>query len=701
MHTFWQDLRYGARMLWKNPGFTLIAVITLALGIGANTAIFSVVNTVLLRPLGYREPHRLVKIWSLNTKNPSAPINISYPNFVDWRDQNQSFEGMAAHFPRDYNLTGAGEPVRLRGVRATSNLLTVLGISPVLGRGFLPDEDRPGGKSVAMLSYGLWQRRFGGDPQVIGKNVALDGNNTTIIGVLPVDFNYIREVDIWLPMALAVNQFDRLTLNLEAVGRLKPGVTLEQAMADMKAVTDRLEQQYPAFNKNWTVRLAPLQEDLVGSIRMTLLVLLGAVSFVLLIACANVANLLLARAAARQKEIAIRSALGAGRFRIVRQLLTESALLSLLGGLFGFAIASEGISAMTRFGANIPRLDEISLDLRVLGFTFAVSVFTGLMFGLAPALQASRSDLNEALKDGMKGATGGGKYRLRSALVVTEVALALMLLIGAGLLLRSFHRLEHVNPGFNPNNVLTFDLALPRAKYSDQRQPADFFEQTLNRLKAVPGVEDVAATRALPLSGQGGQILFYAEGRPARGPEDYTAANFNVVSHGYFRVLGIPLLRGRDMTEQDRTGAPGVILVSESMARRFWPHEDPLGKRLKLGANPNSQRPWLEIIGIVADVKQNGLESREGFAGVALVLAAVGIYGVVAYSVKQRTHEIGVRVALGAGRRDVLKLIVGQGLMLVGAGVVIGLCASFALTRLIEGLLFGVSATVPRHAGIH
>ncbi len=548
---------------------------------------------------------------------------------------------------------------------------------------------------------GFGHRREHGDPQVIGKNVALDGNNTTIIGVLPVDFNYIREVDIWLPMALAVNQFDRLTLNLEAVGRLKPGVTLEQAMADMKAVTDRLEQQYPAFNKNWTVRLAPLQEDLVGSIRMTLLVLLGAVSFVLLIACANVANLLLARAAARQKEIAIRSALGAGRFRIVRQLLTESALLSLLGGLFGFAIASEGISAMTRFGANIPRLDEISLDLRVLGFTFAVSVFTGLMFGLAPALQASRSDLNEALKDGMKGATGGGKYRLRSALVVTEVALALMLLIGAGLLLRSFHRLEHVNPGFNPNNVLTFDLALPRAKYSDQRQPADFFEQTLNRLKAVPGVEDVAATRALPLSGQGGQILFYAEGRPARGPEDYTAANFNVVSHGYFRVLGIPLLRGRDMTEQDRTGAPGVILVSESMARRFWPHEDPLGKRLKLGANPNSQRPWLEIIGIVADVKQNGLESREGFAGVALVLAAVGIYGVVAYSVKQRTHEIGVRVALGAGRRDVLKLIVGQGLMLVGAGVVIGLCASFALTRLIEGLLFGVSATVPRHAGIH
>jgi len=767
MQTLFQDLRYGARMLLKKPGFTLIAILTLALGIGANTAIFSVVNTVLLRPLSFREPQRLVKIWAANTKNASAPSNISYPNFVDWRDQNQSFEGLAAHFSTDYNLTGAGEPERLSGVRASANLLTVLGVSPVLGRGFLPDEDRPGGNAVAMLSYSLWQRRFGGDPQVIGKTMSLDGNSVTIIGVMPADFNYVRGVDIWRPIALNPNQTGRLSLFMEAVGRLKPGVTLNQAMADMKTVTSRLEEQYPRTNKNWTVRLVPLQEDLVGSIRTTLLILLGAVSFVLLIACANVANLLLSRAAARQKEIAIRSALGAGRFRIVRQLLTESALLSLLGGLFGFAIAFGGIRAITKFGTGIPRLDEISLDLRVLGFTFAVSILTGLIFGLAPALQASRSDLNEALKDSVKGAASGGKHRLRSALVVAEVALALMLLIGAGLLLRSFQRLEQVNLGFNPDNVLTFDLALPRAKYSDQPQQIAFFEQTLNRLKAVSGVEDAAVTSALPLSGQGGQILFYAEGRPARGPEDYTAANYNIVSPSFFRVLGIPLLRGRDLTEQDRAGAPGVVIVSESMARRFWPQEDALGKRLKLGTLPNSQSPWLEVIGIAADVKQNGLESREGevtmytsywqspsplaafmvrgrsavagltaamreavqavdkdqplanlrtleqivaenfaqrrfslwllgiFAGVALLLAAVGIYGVMAYSVTQRTREIGVRMALGAGRREVLRLIVGQGVVLTGAGVVIGLGASFALTRLMQDLLYGVSPTDP------
>jgi putative ABC transport system permease protein len=767
MQTLWQDLRYGLRMLLGKPGFTLVAVITLALGIGANAAIFSVINSVLLRPLPYPQPERLVWIWGTN---PSADIkqeSASLPDFVDWKAQSQSFAALGGFANFSPILTGAGEPERLTGAVVTDGFFSTLGVSPQLGRAFTSDEDRPGAQRVVVLSHGLWQRRFGGDPQIAGQKITLNGNPYMIVGVMPPGFKHPLPgmrlpVEVWAPLGLDPAKTGRRSDFLGVIARLKPGVVIEQARAEMNALMGRLETQYPNTNRGWGVIVLPLLERFVGELRPTLYLLLAAVGFLLLIACANVANLLLARATVRQREVAIRSALGAGRWRIVRQLLTESALLSLLGGAVGLLLAKWGMDALIGASpATIPRLGEVSLDWRVLGAAFGVSLVTGVIFGLLPALQAANPHLNEALKEGGRGSadTARGK-RVRSALVVAEVALALTLLIGAGLLLRSFARLQHVNPGYNAENVLSVGISIPAARYKEGPQVVDFYERLLGQISTMPGAQSAGLVDALPLAG-GSYLSFAVEGR-ALQPTDQPDAEYRIVSPGYFKAMDIPLIRGRLLSEQDHAQSPFATVISKTMARRYWPNEDPLGKRINLG-NPQTS-PWRTIVGIVGDIRNEGLNAEPNpqmyasftqaprhslslvvrgmgdpmglvagvrssvagldrdlplynvrtlkqmvaeslgrerfgllliaiFAGLALLLAGVGVYGVLAYSVTQRTHEIGVRLALGASRRDVLRLIAGQGMKLVLVGVSIGLLAAFALTRLMTGLLYGVSPT--------
>jgi putative ABC transport system permease protein len=767
MNTIWQDLRYGARMLLKSPGFTLVAVITLALGIGANAAIFSVINSVLLRPLAYPQPERLVWIWGTN---PSADIKqegASLPDFADWKAQGRSFASMGGFTNFSPILTEAGEPERLPGALVTDGFFTTLGVSPQLGRAFTPDEDRPDNRRVAVLGHGLWQRRFGGDPGIVGRKITLNGNPYLVVGVMPPGFKHPlpgmrAPVEVWTPLGIDPATMGRRSDFLGVVARLKPDVAIGQARSEMNALMRRLEGQYPDTNRGWGVVLLPLLERFVGDMRPTLYLLLAAVGFLLLIACANVANLLLARATARQREVAIRSALGAGRGRIVRQLLTESALLSALGGAVGLLMAKWGMDALISMSpTSLPRLGEVAFDWRVLGVAFGVALVTGLLFGLLPALQASSPLLNEALKEGGRGADAARGKRLRSAIVVAEVALALVLSVGAGLMLRSFARLQNVNPGFNPENVLTASLSLPRAKYEEGPRVAAFYRRLLDEVAALPGVESAGLVDALPLAG-GSYLSFVIEGRPAadRTPD----AEHRVVSPGYFKAMGIPLIRGRLLSEQDQAQTPFATVISETMARRYWPNEDPLGKRINL--DDSKTAPWRTIVGIVGDVRNEGLNAepnpqmyvsfaqtpRHGmslvvrgagdptgliagvrrkvaaldrdqplynvrtlkqalaeslarerfglmlivtFAGLALLLAAVGVYGVLAYSVTQRTREIGVRLALGASRRDVLRLIAGQGMKLVLAGVGVGLLAAFALTRLMTRLLYGITATDP------
>ncbi|HEX8633081.1 MAG TPA: ABC transporter permease [Pyrinomonadaceae bacterium] len=769
-----QDLRFGLRMLLKNPGFTIVAVIALALGIGANSAIFSVVNTVLLRPLPYPDPDRLVMVWEDRTKGGFPRDTPAAGNYTDWRDQNQVFEGMAAIASLSFNLTGMGEPERIEGKRVSAGLFPLLGVEPQLGRTFLPEEDQPGANRVVVLSHGLWQRRFGSEASIIGKPLNLNGESYTVVGVMPSHFHFpAREDELWVPIAFTQQEAaNRGRHFLQVIARTKPGVSLPQAQAEMNIIGARLQQQYPNTNTNVGVAVVPLHEHMVGDIKAALLVLLGAVGFVLLIACANVANLLLARAAVRQKEITIRVALGASRLRLIRQFLTESILLAALGGAFGLLLSVWGVGVLKTFiPQNIAQAAAITIDGKVLGFTLLVSLLTGLIFGLAPATQTSSFNLNETLKEGGRDSVAGSRgNRLRGLLVIAEVAVSLILLIGAGLLINSFLRLRNVDPGFRADNLLTMQVVLPELKYPDHARRSAFYTELINRIEALPGVKAAAVANWIPLVRQGDSIGFSIEGRPdpAPGTGQRPSVVTRVVNANYFQTMGIQLLQGRGFNQQDRVDAPAVAVINETMARRFWPGEDPIGKRITPGA-VDSPDPddWLTIVAVTKDVRQfelvadpkpqmylsyeqagffaprhlivstsveplslaaavrktvweidkdqpvSNIRTMEDvlsesiarqrfsmlllgiFAVVALVLAAVGIYGVMAYTVAQRTHEIGIRMALGAQRSDVLKLTVGGGLKLVLIGVALGLTVAFILTRVMSSLLFGVSATDP------
>jgi putative ABC transport system permease protein len=773
MKTLSQDIRYGVRTLTARPGFTVAAVLALALGIGANSAIFSVVNGVLLRALPYEEPNQLMVVQSTKRQDARRAGSASYLDVVDWKNQNQVFDDMAAFHSSGYTLTGMGEPVRISGARASASFFSLLGAGPFLGRAFLPEEDMPKGERVVIISHGLWQRLFGSDPNIIGRATTLNGLGHTVVGVLPAGFKFpieVEQAEIWSPLALDGQILEQRGAHyLKVIARLKPEVTLEAAQAEMSAIASRLEQQYPEDNTDRVITIFPLYEQLVRSIRPALFVLLGAVGFVLLIACSNVANLLLARAASRQKEIAIRMALGASRGRIIRQLLTESLLLSIVGGIAGLLLALWGVESLVALGpANLPRLSGIGVDGWVLGFTLLISLTTGIIFGLAPALKASKPDLNEALKEGSRGSTEGfSGRRLRNLLVVSEMALALVLLIGAGLLIRSFLRLQQVNPGFDASNVLAVEVELPGAKYKDAPQAAAFFEQVLERISRLPGVESAGGVTTLPLSGSNMRTSFTVESRPPVPPGQEPLSYLRSVTPDYFRTLRIPILRGEGFKENYRMDSPGRIIINETMRQRFWPDEDPIGQHISIGmgVDDNEPKKW-EIVGIVGDVRHTSLDiepvpemyvshsqqswdfltlvvrsssdpmalatpvrneilavdkdqpissiqSMESmvsasvaqprfyllllgiFAALALILAAVGIYGVLSYSVTQRMHEIGIRQALGAEPSDVIKLVVGQGMKLALTGVAIGLIGAFALTRLMSSLLYGVSATDP------
>jgi putative ABC transport system permease protein len=764
------DLRYAARMQRKNPAFTIIAVIALALGIGANTAIFSVVNTVLLRPLPYKNPERLVMVWEDATKHGYPRDTPTVANFIDWRDQNQVFEGMAAIAEESFNLTNAGDPERLEGRLVSASLFPILGVEPQIGRVFTAAEDQLGAQHVVVLSYGLWQHRLGGDPNVVGKPLTLNGESYIVVGVMPARFQFPSSDDeAWVPIAFTPEEAaNRNRHYLEVVARLKPGVTLAQAQTEMSTIATRLQQQYPQSNADLGAAVTSLHEHMVGDIKPALLILLGAVGLVLLIACANVANLLLARAAVRQKEIAVRVALGAKRGRLIRQFLTESVLLSTLGGVVGLIIAYVGLILLKTFiPENISQARDISIDYKVLGFTLLVSVATGLIFGLAPAMQAVRFNQAETLKEGGRdAATGGSGKRLRSLLVMAEVAISLVLLIGAGLLINSFLRLRNVDPGFRPDNLLTMKIVLPQPKYEKHERRSAFYTDLVQRVQSLAGVRSAAVTTNLPLYRQGNSISVTIEGRPEPPPGQELIVVTRIISPGYFDTMSIPLLKGRGLTDQDTSTSPNVVVISEMMARRFWPGEDPVGKRIATG-RVESPEDWIQVVGVVKDVRQFELNAdpkpqmylsyRQAgffgvedlvvktdvepasmaatvrkavweidkdqpvsnirtmdeiladsiarqrfsmlllaiFAGVALVLAGVGIYGVMSYSVAQRTHEIGIRMALGAQTGAVLKLAVGYGMKLVVVGIVVGLIAAFALTRVMATLLFGVTATDP------
>jgi putative ABC transport system permease protein len=764
METLFRDIRYGFRSLLKRPGFTAIALIALALGIGANTAIFSLVNAVLLRPLPFAEPDRLVWMWG-NIRNGGNRASVAPLDFLDFRQQNNTFEQFAASlsFPRPLNLTGTGEPERLTGAAVTGNYFQALGVQPALGRAFLLDNEKPGSDQVTVLSHRLWQKRFGGDPNIVDKTVTLDGKSFTVLGVMPPDFSFPNSAELWIPLNFDISpgMKQRKAHFLRPIGKLKAGVTLAQAQADMDAVSRRLEAQYPDTNTGWGLRLVSLREQLVGNTRPMLFILFGAVGFVLLIACANVANLLLVRAAGRQKEIALRTALGAGRWRIVRQMITESVLLALVGGTLGALLPMWGVDLLVTLSAgSIPSTAHVRIDATVLGFTLLISVLTGVLFGLAPALRTMRLNLSESLKEGGRGASEGGqRNRTRSVLVVLESAIAVVLLIGAGLLIRSLIRLQNVSPGFDAQNVLTMRLDLSRQKYDTPDKSANFFSQLENRLGALPGVESVGLVTELPLSGQPNDMPYSVEGRPPVTIDQSFDDDFRRVNRQYFSALRIPFLRGRNFTEQEVRQSAKVVIISDLLAQQTFPNEEPLGKRLVMSFGNQA----FEIIGIVGDIRHRSLETDpracmymptyEGgmnvvirtksdpggaaaavrnevkgidpdqpvadlrtmdewlttavatpryrttliglFALVALVLAATGIYGVMSYSVTQRTHEIGVRMALGARRVDVLTLVVRQGMALVLAGIALGLLGAFALTRVMSTLLFGVTAKDP------
>jgi predicted permease len=772
MSSLWQDLRYSARMLLKRPGFTLVAILTLALGIGANTAIFTVVNAALLRPLPYPESERLVVVATTMRRERVETRRSSYPDFLDWRDQNTVFEWIAAREDTSFTLTGGAEPERVDGELVSADYFPLLHARAALGRTFLPEEDRaPDTHRVALVGHGLWHRRFGGSPTLIGQTIQLNDGNYTVVGVMPEGFRGISDqAEIWLPMMMvsSIRYAGILQQRNQrwhsTVARLKPGVTSAQAQAEMDAIMLRLEQAYPNSNRSRGALVTPLHEQLFGSLQLTLWILLGAVGCVLLVACANVANLQLQRAAERQPEMAVRLALGATPQRLIRQLLTENLLLALIGGALGILIALWSVDFLTNLSpVTFPSFVNLTLDGRVLGFTLSISLLTGALFGLAPALQAARPALNETLKAGGRNASGGpGRSHLLSSLVVSEISLALMLLIGAGLMIRSLQRSQAVDPGFDVERLLTMQVSLP-----PQRHPRDriiaFSQQLRERLHTLPGAQSVALASDLPLGGStsGGPIeLEGMHDTPAGGEIRMFRHR---VTPGFFSTLGIPLIKGRDFTASDHAQSPGVVIISESMARRYWPNEDPLGKRLRETSSGDS---WLSIVGVVGEVKYRGLPQNPNadpdvyfpllqepnrslflavrtsvdpaslaagargalrkldpdlpayrvttmaervanqstqsrfsawllgiFSALALVLAAVGIYSVMAYAVEQRSREIGIRVALGASSAVVLKMVIGQGMRLALLGIALGLGAALALTQTMKRLLFGVSAT--------
>jgi putative ABC transport system permease protein len=761
-----QDLRFALRVLLKSPGFTAVAVIALALGIGANTAIFSVMNLVLLRPLPYGDPDRLIRLTQVLTSDhrvgpggteggPTSPAN-----FVDWQNQNQVCEDMAAYTSSAFSLIGQNEPERVIGARVTPNLFDVLRVEPFLGRTLQPDDAMPDAEAVVVVSQGYFERRFGSDPKALGRLINLDGNLHRLIGVMPAGFQFGQDAEMWVPLVFTPKELaERGRVYLSVIARLKDGVTIEQARENMNSVAQHIQEEFPSLP--WTVSIITLRDQFVGDFKGTLFILLGAVGFVLLVACANVANLLLARAAERVREIAIRTALGASRTRLIRQMLTESVLLGLLGGGLGLLLALWCVSLLRRFSpGNIPRLDEVGIDARVLGFTLAVSLLTGLIFGLIPALQISRTELYAPLKDGGSQLSGAqSRQRLRNLLVISEVALALVLLIGAGLMVRSFQLLLAVDPGFNPENVLTLRMSLPVSKYPEQYQRKAFLEEVLARVQELPAVRTAGLVTTLPLSGSELRQLIILEGMPLQQGES-PSGGLDVVSPDYFKTMGIQVLKGRAFTLQDRDDSPPVVVIDETLARRYYPNEDPIGKRLMI---PGVKTVYLEIVGVVKGLKFFGLDEErrptlyipflqyagektmclaikttsdplqiagsvrsaiwsvdreqtmspavtmeqlldqsvaqrrfntgmiEIFALLGLALAMVGIHGVLAYSVTQRTQEIGIRMALGADRNQVLRSVLAEALTMVAIGVALGIAASVAMTRLMKSLLYGVS----------
>ena len=777
MQNLLQDIRFGLRMLLKSPSVSIIATIALALGIGANTAIFSVVNAVLLRPLPFPQPDSLYSVFETDQQRGYKSGSHSYPNFFDLREQNTSFERIASYYSSDFILTGTGEPARLQGAVVTADLFPLLGIAPLHGRAFVADEDKPATTGrVVILSQQLFQRRFNSDQSLLNRTITLNGNPFTVVGVMPATFEFPIQnepVDLWTTIAGDAAGKSPVTGQrgahfLRVIGRLKSGVTQEQAQSEVQAIAARLEQQYPDQNTNKSLRVESALAAMVGDVRPALFVLLGAVACVLLIACANVANLLLARATSRHKEMAIRAALGASRMRVIRQLLTESVLLSLVGGAVGLLLAVWWSDLLVALGKeDIPRAVHVAIDWRVLGFTVAISVLTGLIFGLVPAFHSSKSELVDSLKEGGRG-TGEGARRnaIRSLLVVAELAMAVVLLVCAGLLIQSLWRLRNVNSGLNPENVLTFNLALPEVKYDYNRQ-SQFFADLKSRLESAPGVQSASSIYPLPLSGERFSISFQIEGRPV--PEkDEPSGDFFTTGIGYFRTMGIPIIKGRDFNETDRHGSTPAIIITDTFARQYFPNEDPIGKRIQPGISSieGEESTMREIVGVVGDVRNRALNTEPRaayyvpqtqvpftqmvlvvktntephslvsaatkdvaamdadlplfgvktmeeylsasvasprfnttllsiFAGVALLLTIVGLYGVMSYSVAQRTNEIGIRLALGAQGRDVLMMIVKQGSKLIVIGLAIGLIGAFALTRLLASLLFGVKEKDP------
>ncbi len=767
MESLLSDIRYAIRGILKRPGFTAIAVITLALGIGANSAIFSTVHALLINPLPFPEQDRVVAIWDKNPSHGVERNEVAMANYLDWKAQNQSFEHLALERWWSTNLTAGDTPERVQGFLVTANFLDVLGVKPVKGRNFAEEENQPGKDRVAIITDSLWQRRFGSDPNIVNKTITTNGIVRTVIGVLPAEFNYPKGAEVYAPIPLTPELIkSRQNHSYYVIGRLKPGVSLKGAQADMDNVTARLAAQYPETNVGLGAVVYPIVEDTVRMYSTALWVMMGAVGFVLLIACANVANLMLARATGRQKEIALRAALGANRWRIVRQLLVESLIIALIGGAAGVLVGFWGVDLLKASNPGeaakyAPGWKHLGINFPVLAFTFGISLLSGLLFGLAPAWQASKPDLNDALKEGGRHSSSGSR-RLRNLLVISEVALSLVLLIGAGLLFRSFLALLKTDPGFNPDNVLTMNLNLPFAKYKEENQRAAFYSDLVQRVKTLPGVQSAAVVNYLPLGGSNSSDAFLVEGQPEPAAGQENNGRYRVCTPDYFQTMGIAVLKGRAFNDQDRAGAKPVIIVNETLARRYWPNGEALGKRVRF-YGPLDKAPWMEVVGIVKDVKHDlnlpvtpdyylphaqdswnsmvlvarttvdpgsmsgpirqqvlaidkdqpvfgvytmrevraisvtlytfGFATMAIFAVVALVLASIGIYGVMAFAVTQRTQEIGIRMALGARAADVLKLVVANGMSLAVIGVIAGLVGAFGITRLMGSLLFNVSPT--------
>lgn len=777
MHEILQDIRYGLRVLWKNPGFTSIAILTLAIGIGANTAIFSFVNGVLLKPLPYANADRIMRVLEKPPGDPDARNGISTLNFLDWQRQNTVFQYMAAQTGGSVTLTGISNPVELRGSRVSAHDFDILGLKPAIGRTFAADEDQPGKNKVAVLSHALWVSQFGSDPHIIGRVIQLDGEPNVVIGVLPAGIADRTYAQIFRPLVFKPQNMTRNFHWFGAIALLKPGVTLERARAQMNAIGARIAHDYPDSNKGWGVAVDPLSDVIVGKqLRKSLYVLLAAVGMVLLIGCANLANLTLARSTAREREVAIRASVGAGRWRLVRQFLTENVLLAIIGGVLGVAL---GYALMAGLKAAIPPFSlpaeaDITLDWRVLLFAAGLSIFTGLIFGMAPAVHATRADLANSMKEGGRGTgSGAGKQRLRSGLVVTEVALAFLLLAGSGLLIRSFFEMQKVDTGFNAENVITAGLPISDKRFPNPDNLNAYLREIVSNVQIIPGVREVALTSALPLEGWGYGMPFQIAGRPFVDRANRKPCFFKMVSPSYFTTLGMTLKKGRGLSERDRKGSPPVTVINETMARKYFPHEDPIGKRILIQqivpgkTELGPEIPW-EVVGIVKDEKVGNLDDTRddnpgvyvsneqspvffqalvirtamdpaalrqnitravhqvnkdqalsdiktleqikteslasnrlnsimlgGFAAVALLLSAIGIYGVISYSVVQRTHEIGIRAALGASRVDVVKMILKVGAVMAAAGLVLGFIGALALTRLLATLLFGVGARDP------